>query len=251
MNAKRLLLPLRKNRNAVLRILFFPYAGGPPTFAYPWAKLLPDNFELVGVRYPRDVDGPELLPQTPQMIADRVHAELFDQIGLPVILLGYSLGALIAYETSIRLANADRNAPAALIVAAAPAPQLPRTRPPIAELSDSDFIAKLRDFGGTPESVLQEPVVMDFFLAGLRADFTTAERYRFTETAPLNCPIAAIEGLADKMVSSTAIAAWKMRTANSFSLHQIAGGHFFASEQPVAVASIVRDLAERFVAFPR
>jgi surfactin synthase thioesterase subunit len=229
-----------------VRILCFPYAGGTAAFTHNWSKMLPEYVELLGVQYP----APEIIePQlrTPQIIVDRIYREIHEQMDLPVLFFGYSLGATIAYETCHRLSLEGLNAPSTLIVAAARAPHLLRKRTNISDLSDTEFIAKLRSYGGTPESVLTDKALMDHFLPYLRADFATGEQYQFSQSAPLLCPITAIGGSSDRMVDHAAIADWKLHTSTSFNLYQLEGGHFFLNERPHSVISIVRDLAEQLV----
>jgi medium-chain acyl-[acyl-carrier-protein] hydrolase len=166
---------------------------------------------------------------------------------LPLICFGYSLGALIAYETSKQLIQNGLCPPLELVVAAARAPHIPRKTAPVSSLPDTEFIAKLRSYGGTPEPVLQDKDLLGHFLPILRADFATAENYRLSQFTPLPCPITAIAGSSDNSVGVSAVAAWEMHTSGRFALHQLEGGHFFIHKQLHSVIAIVRGLAARHV----
>jgi medium-chain acyl-[acyl-carrier-protein] hydrolase len=242
---RRSLVLLKPCARAAVRIFCFPYAGGAASFARTWPEYLPAHAELIGVQYPgRDSRYAEPLSTTPQAIVDSVFQDIARYTDLPLMFVGYSLGALVAYEAAIKLMLHGLLPPAQLVVAAARAPHLARNTPALSTLPDPEFIAKLRKFGGTPESVLQDDELMRHFLPILRADFACAENYRRTAFPPLPCPITALHGSADDTVEESAVADWKMHTSRGFALHRLEGGHFFLQERLDEMMSIINHLAE-------
>lgn len=245
---RRSLLLLSPHSHPAVRILFFPYAGGTATHLHSWAKRFPPSVQLSGVRYTA-WDDPAAQPahRTPQSIAACLFEEVAGLADLPLILFGYSLGALIAYEVCVELSRHGIDAPADLVVAAARAPDIPRQEPPVAGLSDAQLIARLRRYGGTPESVLQDQDMIEFLLPAIRADFAVVESYGYSQSPPLRCPITAIGGSSDELAGPAAVAAWQARTSGAFAHHQLEGGHFFLHQQPHSVVAILRRLANRHV----
>lgn len=240
---RRSLVMLKPGAPAAVRMFCFPYAGGSAAFARTWSEHLPAHVELIGVQYPgRDSRYVEPLLETAQAIVDGLFEDIARYTDLPLIFVGYSLGALIAYETSIKLLLHGLLPPAQLVVAAARAPHLARKTPPLSGLPDAEFIAKLRNFGGTPESVLQDAELMHHFLPILRADFACAENYRPSRFPPLPCPITALHGIADDTVDESAVAAWEMHTSRGFAIHRLGGGHFFVHERLGEVMSVMNRL---------
>lgn len=237
---------LKPSKRAAVRILCFPYAGGSAAFVRGWSEHLPEHVELLSVQYPgRDSRFGEPLLRTPQAIVNDLFEDVVRYTDLPLIFFGYSLGAPIAYETCIKLLQHGLRPPAELVVAAARAPHLSRKLSPTSDLPDTEFVAKLRKFGGTPESVLQDEDVMGHFLPILRADFACAENYSPTQFPPLPCPITALVGSLDTTVDESAIAAWKLHTSRAFAIQTLEGGHFFLHEQIGAVISIIKRLTDQ------
>jgi medium-chain acyl-[acyl-carrier-protein] hydrolase len=210
----------------------FPYAGGGASFARGWGKHLPADVEVIGVQYPgRESRHSEPFVRTPQAIASDVIEDISKHSDLPTVFVGYSLGGLVAYETIVRQLIHGLRAPIHLVVAASRAPQLAGSIPAWAELPHAQFIDKLREIGGTPESVLQDASMMDLFLPILRADFACAENYRPTPFSPLPCPIMSLHGIGDAAIEESAAAAWKLHTTRGFTFHRLDGGHFFIQER--------------------
>jgi medium-chain acyl-[acyl-carrier-protein] hydrolase len=245
---RRSLRLLKAGKRPAVRILCFPYAGGSASFVRGWAEHLPAHVELFGVQYPgRDNRFGEPLLRTALAIVDDLFEDVARYTDLPLIFFGYSLGALIAYETCIKLMQHGLRPPSELVVGAARAPHLSRKISLTSALSDTEFVTKLRNFGGTPESVLQDEDVMRHFLPILRADFACAESYNPSRFPPLPCPITALAGSSDTTVAEPDVAAWKLHTSRAFALQTLEGGHFFLHERLDSVVSMVRELAESHV----
>ena len=101
---RRSLLLLKPGARTTVRMFCFPYAGGSAVFARTWCEQLPPHVEVIGVQYPgRESRYTEPLLGTPQAIVDGLFADIARYTDLPLIFVGYSLGAPIAYETSIKL----------------------------------------------------------------------------------------------------------------------------------------------------
>jgi len=244
----RSLLLLTPDSNPVVRILFFPHAGGTALHLRAWAERLPPFVQLLGVRYTAwDNPAAQIAPRTSQSIVADLVADIVAQSDRPMIFFGYSLGALIAYETCVELCGRGIDSPAELVVAASRAPDQPRREVSVTELTDAELIARLRHYGGTPESVLQDPDLLDALLPAIRADFSVVDSYRMTQPMRLRCPITAMAGNTDPLATVDAVGAWRSRTTSTFNLHRFAGGHFFLHEQPQRVLSIVESLANRYV----
>ena len=123
-----------------------------------------------------------------------------------------------------------KNYPVHLFISALSAPQIIDSKSPIHNLSESDFIDKLRDYNGTPNVVLEDKELMALFLPVLRADFAVLGTYTYHNAPPLECPISIFGGLEDDKVPIEELEAWREQTNNSFSLEIFPGGHFFIND---------------------
>src|SRR5205823_14110857 len=81
-------------------------------------------------------------------------------------------------------------------------------------LPDPDFVARLRELGGTPEAVLANPELLALLLPMLRADFELCDSYRYRPREPLRCPILVFGGERDPLAAPPALAGWARHTTS-------------------------------------
>lgn len=217
-------------------VIAFPFAGGSAAVFRGWR--LRHGVGLV----------PALLPGREKRLSESPHkrilsivADVADHLptsaGLPLVLFGHSMGALIAYELALELTRRG-DAPAGLIVSGASAAHLAPTRDPIHQLSDADFAAALRSLGGTPAAVFEHRELLDLLLPMLRADFEAVETYDYSSSNELvACPVAAYAGADDDLATPSAVAAWRDVCAGSCTMTTFTGGHFFITDCAPEVAA--------------
>jgi medium-chain acyl-[acyl-carrier-protein] hydrolase len=162
---------------------------------------------------------------------------------LPFAFFGHCLGALTAFELARRLSRTQRQGLLHLFVASCRAPHLPNAEPPIHELSQPEFVARLRELNQTPESVLQDPELMNLFLPVLRADFSLWETYVYSDGEPLDCSISAFGGSDDSKLRLEALQQWGIQTRSPFTARMLPGDHFFLhSSRTLLLRFISEDL---------
>jgi len=218
----------RPDPNARLRLFCFPYAGGGASIYRGWENYLPPGVEIFAVQ-PPGRGGRFKEPALDRMdsLVAAVANAMQPFLDRPLALFGHSVGAFASFEMAHRLADTLGIHVKHLFVSGARAPQLPRNRKNIHDLSEDDFITELKTLNGTPPEVLENPELMRMFSATLRADFAIAETYRGSNKRPLNCPMSVFGGLEDTLASQEDLEAWKFHTTNSFDLWQLPGDHFF------------------------
>jgi medium-chain acyl-[acyl-carrier-protein] hydrolase len=234
------------------RLFGFPYSGTGPQFFRGWAGALP-GIEIAGVELPgrqRRLFEPPVTEL--RRIVDAVAAEIECHLDLPYAFFGHSFGALLAYEVACRLCDANKALPSHLFVSAFRSPNVVRHARALHELPDREFIAELKNYGGTPDQVLQDPEAMRLFLPALRADFLLHETYRWQQRCALPMPITAFYGTRDLIVPAVSMEEWASMTAARFKLIAINGGHFFIHSATAEIAeelrcAFVRDVKHRHV----
>jgi medium-chain acyl-[acyl-carrier-protein] hydrolase len=165
-------------------------------------------------------------------------------LDLPYAILGHSLGALTGFELTRALRREGLPLPAHLVVSGHRGPQLPDPDPPIHGLPDAEFIEELSALNGTPAEVFESPELVELMLPLLRADFTAAETYAYTEEAALECPITALGGDSDPLVSADEIEGWRSQTTSGFDSRILAGDHFFLQQSQPEFMQIASDALE-------
>jgi len=243
----------KPNPRAALRLLCFPYAGGGASIYRTWPEALPADVELWAVELPgretRAGEPPfERLGPLIASLADATGPELADpaepqRAPAPFAIYGHSFGALVGWSFARELRRRSLPTPVHLFVSARRAPQLPDPSP-MHPLPGPQFLARLRQLGGIPDAVLQEPELMAYFLPILRADIAMNDTATVALDQPLACPITALGGLSDERASADELDAWRVHTAAAFDREMFAGGHFFLqTARGELLASLARRLA--------
>lgn len=211
-----------------IRLFCFPYAGGGAASFRSWQDAFRSDIQVLPVQLP---GRGERLPEPgfkhlPDMI-QALGPALLPYFDKPFAFFGHSMGALIAMELTRWLRRTGNPMPVQLFISARRAPQLPSKELPSYDLTESEFIERLRELNGTPPEVLDHPELMRLMIPLLRADFSVCETYQYQAEPPLNCPITVFGGLGDVEVPREKLDPWREHTTASFSLHMFPGNHFF------------------------
>lgn len=218
------------------RLFCFPFAGGGASAYYPWKDRIIADVELVRIHLPgRETRLREPLATCVKPLVETLVEELISWMDRPFAFFGHSMGALLAFELAKELRRRYNLLPAHLFVSGFWAPHLPPPRPPFSHLPNSEFIDRVREYGGIPELVSQNEELMEIFTPILRADFQIIETYRYRPEMPLECPLTAFGGFSDPKIGREKISAWKIHTSNCFTTNFFPGGHFFVHTSEASV----------------
>jgi medium-chain acyl-[acyl-carrier-protein] hydrolase len=228
-------LPKRMQRyvprpNAARRLICFPYAGAGATVFRPWATSFPADIEVLAVDYPGhgSRQGEPLCTKVEALVADATSA-LASVLDKPFAVVGYSIGAFVAFEWVTKLEAQGGPRPICLNVCAARAPHLMPPDPPfISALPDKELLAAVQErYGGIPPVVLDEPDLLALLFPVLRADLRAFEHYDGHGAGAVTCPVHAFGGDRDRRVSRDALAAWERHTRGSFTVETFPAAHLF------------------------
>ncbi|HEX7317726.1 MAG TPA: thioesterase II family protein [Pyrinomonadaceae bacterium] len=235
-------LIIRKpNPRARLRLFCLPYAGGGAAAYQPWPTELPAEIEVCAVQLPgragrsRERPFDRLGP-----LVEALAPAILPHLDRPYTFFGHSMGALISFELTRHLRSRHDTQPAHLFVSGRRAPHLPRTKKPMHDLPDQEFMQQLRSLNGTPEEVLAHPELMELMMPLLRSDFAVVETYEYVPGAPLDCPVTAYGGLRDREVSREQLEGWREHTSARFGVRMLPGDHFYLNTER---ALLLRSLA--------
>ena len=215
-------------------MFLFPYAGSGASVYHPWSRALAGApIEVRAVQLPgrenRLAETPfETMPALIPALADQIEP-LLDR---PFAFFGHSMGSLVAFELARELERRGRGGPEWLAVSGANAPHVPGAETPLHQLPDDELVKAVAErYQGIPAQVLAHKELLELILPTLRADLTLIETYRFEESLPLQCPITALAGEADRYVTSDKLARWREMTAGTFAMRLFAGDHFYLHER--------------------
>lgn len=160
--------------DALGRLFCFPHAGGSlHTFSGWTSAVASARFETHAIALPGRAHRMEEPPVADlSVIVDQIVRCLTPKLDLPYILLGHSLGGVLAVEVADALRARGLPPPIALIVSAVPAPHVisPGSNLHAVE-DDGELLAAVgQRWGYVPEEFLADPAAVNFMIPALRAD---------------------------------------------------------------------------------
>jgi surfactin synthase thioesterase subunit len=224
---------------AVARLFCFPWAGGAAVAFRRWGTVFPPTIEVCAIEYPgrgsREAEPPlDEVASLASGVADAAKPLLDRPFGV----LGYSLGALVAYEW-LRLLGPRGVVPLHFFPCARRAPHFVHDAEEFIHLATGDFVrAVQRRFQAIPEPLLNEPEILERLIVPLRADLRAVDGYRYMPGPPLLCPVSAFSGSRDPDVTAHELAAWAEHTQGRFTSEQLDAGHFFLDSPRLRLALI-------------
>ncbi|MCA4900319.1 MAG: thioesterase [Cytophagales bacterium] len=225
-----------------INVFCFPFAGGSRYSYNGIASLVSPSLNLVPFEYPGR--GLRILEPL-QSNMDKIVDDLFDKISEypldhPYIIYGHSMGTIVGYLITKKIEKKGLPLPRALFFSGASGPSA-RSRMPIRHnLPRAEFIRSLRELGGSPDEILNDPEVMNFYEPILRADFEAIEKYEYETTMPFDIPIYVITG-ADEDVTVEQACSWRIETSSDFEQVQFSGTHFFIFEHERELLSYIEN----------
>ena len=224
-----------------MRLVFFGFAGGTVTALHSLAEAMPEWIEVWGAEYPgRGMRWRE----TPLNCADTLLEDL--QPGLcmldemPLLLLGYSMGAHVAYRLALQ---SKLHHLSGLIALSARPPMYQFDQWDATSLNDNELMARLEALGGMPKEVLSSEGILDNFLPVMRADLAVCADFKRFKVQVLPCEVFMLEGKSDRLLIDVQAQRWLEVAGGSpqnSKHHAYPGGHFFHKGRE---AQLAQDIA--------
>jgi len=227
---------------APLRVLVLPHAGGASrALALEWGKSFRAAglaAELWGVDWTwaaEDVPGEAAMSL--ELVA-AVCAQLSSGFfGKPFVLVGHSLGALVALALTHYLEQREFSTPRHVFLSGAAGPGSWTLYDEAGVLNqDAELLKLLQQWGGTDEQLLELPEQKARLLKTLRADLKlhngVVQWYRQQKAVQIHSDVTVFGGSEDTAAPSDSLAQWKEICANSeFDVRLFPGGHFYLTGQ--------------------
>lgn len=235
------LTPPGPDESGQARLICFPHSGGTAYSFRPLGALLGGDVRTIGVQYPGRQDRyDEPVIANLHDLADQVCSEISSTSrAIPLIFLGHSMGAILAYEVACRLPGHNITG---MIASGRPAPS--RVRMTTAyRLSDADLADHVISLGGTAADVLSDTGMRELLLPAIRGDYQASETYRPRPGNTLKCPLIALSGDTDPTTTPGDMRAWSGHTRGHFRQESFPGGHFFLFDHWAKLAELIRSMA--------
>lgn len=230
------------------KLFCLPYAGGSAGRAFKnWPSHI-NGVEICPLDFPGHGTKIGANPEScAYRLAQIMSLEIRQNAVGPFGIYGHSMGALIAFECARHLEN-TATPPMITICAARPAPHMETKNSKLHLLDDDDLIEELRRMGGTPEEVLAERDLLNWFLPIIRADFAVNGNYQFME-GKLKLDLHVIAAKNDAETEIERIGDWAKNCTHPPVFHHIEGEHFFLHDFPqelnIALQCALQPLARK------
>ena len=222
------------------RLICLPFAGGSSSIYRRWHLFLPDWVDVCAVELPgRARRQQEPLCVDMAQVVDGLANAIKESSPVPYFLFGHSLGALIAFATAQALQRTGVTPARHLFVSGRIAPQSGNPDQAVGSMTDAELVTMLRNRGGTPPEVLNEPELMARCLPVIRADFRLLNSYRYEPSGALLVPLSIFGGTRDSRATEADLQAWRNHTDKDARVRMFAGDHFFISSAANEVVFVV------------
>ncbi|WP_327365926.1 thioesterase II family protein [Streptomyces sp. NBC_01217] len=227
-----------------LRLFLFHHAGGSHLLYRDWVAEFPPDWELCPLNAPgRAYERERPAADRVDDLVDHFHQKLLPLFDRPFAFFGHSMGALVAYELTLRLAAQDDGPrPVWLGLSAFGPPRGARylRRPGRHESSDAELRDWLRSVGGTPAELLDNDELWQMFEPMFRSDFKLVDTWaREPDTGSLPLPFTVFGGDRDPVVEPARLKAWSEHSPYLQGVHLYPGGHFYLNDHRAALTRTV------------
>ncbi|MPY59897.1 thioesterase II family protein [Streptomyces spongiae] len=228
---------------SAVRLVCFPHAGGSASFFHPVSVRFAPQTDVVALQYPGRQDRrTEPCVEDIGKLADLLCEELSGLSEKPTVFFGHSMGAVLAFETALRLEALGANPPRAIVASGRRAPSSRRDER-VHEEDDAGVITELRRLNGTDAAVFGNDELLRMALPAIRGDYRAIETYTCSPGRRVRCAVTVLTGDADPRTSIEEAEAWRDHAEGPFRIRVFPGGHFFlAGCQDEVNAEILKEL---------
>jgi surfactin synthase thioesterase subunit len=217
------------NRQKVT-VYCLPFAGGNQHSYSKFADYTSEHISFLPVELPgRGARWKEPLLTDIHAITNDVFKQVSADLSNPYAIYGHSMGSLLGYLLTKKALARQLPPPLHLFFSGAHEPTRPMVKHPRHLFSKEEFLKKLKDLGGSPDEVLDDPMMLDFYEPLLRADFQATDSYQHKPSKPFDIPITVMIGMEEGITIEQALA-WQQETTIPIEVFQFPGKHFFIYE---------------------
>lgn len=217
-----------------MNLYAIPYAGGHSLVYRNLSEALSPQVSLQPLELPGR--GKRAKDDLKHDIHD-ITEDLFQSIRKDVInnnryaIFGHSMGSLLAYLLTVRIANEGLPMPSHLFCSGHSAPSIPKIDmvkdAPKYSASSEVFWAYIDSLGALPPELKEHQELMNYFEPIIRADIQALEKYEYQELKEaLPVPIHVLYGVEDSETPVYGLFPWQNESTHMVNFLPNEGGHF-------------------------
>lgn len=233
-----------------VRLLCLPPAGGAAHLYRRWPALLPAEIGVVAVELPGHGSRVGEAPCTDltELADGDLREEVEELLDRPLIVFGHSMGAIVGFELCRAIRSRRAWRPAGFVAAGCEAPGLLHTRDYAGKMTDEGVTRFLRDAGGTPAAILENPKFLELLRPVIRADLGMLRARVHGHGDGLQCPVRVYLGALDTTIDPVKAGVWAQESSGDYAEQVFPGGHFFTQEAEAIVVARLRHDIRRLLA---
>lgn len=221
------------------KLYCFTYAGGNNSLYYRWNLESKFKFSIYPIKlkghdYINIDEYEKLTDYVPDALKQIDFSEKF-------FLFGHSMGALLAYETALKIQNKNLKG---VFVSGCASPDVQSSSDFRDDMSKNEFLENIYKLGGTPKEIFENKPLLDMVYPVLRRDFIKVNHYRnqfkWKDDGMLNVPIHIFYGEQDT-IPLNCLKNWKKYTTNLITIDKFLGNHFFIKTNGEKVLKKIND----------
>ena len=138
-----------------MRLFSFSYSGAGAGVYLQWAKLFQEyEIDLIAIQLPGREQRirEKKITSLPELIQHLLVA-IYPLTDTPFAFFGHSLGGLVAFELSRKLAEEKNVTPQHLFISGFRSPDMPNPNQELHQLADNSLLEKIAEYGGTPDII--------------------------------------------------------------------------------------------------
>lgn len=222
-----------------INLFCLPFAGGSKYAYTEFQKLADNELNVIPIELPGRGNryGEKLLIDVHEM-TDDIFEQIKDNLKKPYAIYGHSMGTLLGYLLVHEIVKRGHKSPVQLFFTGRGDPSVKMDLPHRHSLPKEEFRNELKKLGGSPDEVLNNPELMNFFEPILRADFQAIETYEHEHKGHLNIPITVIIGTDEKTTYEEA-KKWENVSTKEVEIQVFPGGHFFIFQHSQQIIDII------------
>jgi medium-chain acyl-[acyl-carrier-protein] hydrolase len=223
-----------------MNIFLFHHAGGDKYFFREFEKKLLPHLEPISIEVPGRGDRfGEVLLNDMDSITEDVYQQIKPYINKPYMILGFSMGTLVAYTLMLKIRKQGKLLPKHVFLLGRESPDFFKRDIFSYKYSSKDFWNHVSKYGGLPEILLQNEEIKNMYEPILRADFQVLEEFSFIQEPKL--PVSATILLGDEdMVKEENAQTWQLHFEPEIDMHVLKGGHFFLLDNMDDIARMIK-----------
>jgi len=227
-----------------LKLFCIPYAGSSAFVFNRWKPLLNQSIELIPIelagrgsrfKQPNYNCLTEAVLDVYKILKSRIDHK-------PYVILGHSMGAQILFELYYTIVDKNEiTLPHHLFFSGTKPPHLQDDE--WANLTDDEFINKLKEYGGTQEQIFLNKDLFNLVFPIIRRDIANLVEYKYCpKPYPVKCNVTVMGGLTDKNVPIDKLKEWEKLCSGNFNLLTYNSGHFFIFDRNQEVIRCIEEI---------